>query len=369
MTGRTRSPRRDLPEGAYEVKVAHNLGWAENYGAGGVRDGANIPFSAPGGKPVTFSYVLATHVLTIEVTDPPLPGTGEESAHWIDARTIAWPAAWAPTPATSTFALHGSPTGGLSAGGPRRRPGRAAHVRPGRPDRRRSSTGSRRSRGTSPCGCPTGRRSRSCCAVRSWSPRPRPTARSRRRPGCRSRASWTTCTRPRPPSGRSVRRGRRASRRSRCGPRRPRRSTCWCGRRPRRRPARGGEAAVRRLLDGRRQEVLGRCAVPLGGHGVRADDRPGRGQPGHGPVLGGAHAELDALGAGGPGRQGLPPARVGEGEAAGGAARRPDDLRAARAGLLDQRPDGAGRQARHVPGVRHATATAARTCGSSRRRA
>ncbi|WP_456788130.1 pullulanase-type alpha-1,6-glucosidase [Cellulomonas sp. P5_C5] len=106
----------DLPEGAYEAKVAHNLGWAENYGAGGVRDGANIPFSAPGGKPVTFSYVLATHVLTIEVTDPPLPGTGEESAHWIDARTIAWPAAWAPTPATSTFALHGSPTGGLSVG-------------------------------------------------------------------------------------------------------------------------------------------------------------------------------------------------------------------------------------------------------------
>ncbi|KQR16848.1 pullulanase-type alpha-1,6-glucosidase [Cellulomonas sp. Leaf334] len=106
----------DLPEGAYEAKVAHDLGWAENYGAGGVRDGANIPFSAPGGKPVTFSYVLATHVLTIEVTDPPLPGTGEESAHWIDAETIAWPAAWAPTPATSTFALHGSPTGGLSVG-------------------------------------------------------------------------------------------------------------------------------------------------------------------------------------------------------------------------------------------------------------
>ncbi|GEL96537.1 pullulanase-type alpha-1,6-glucosidase [Cellulomonas terrae] len=105
-----------LPEGAYEAKVAHNLSWDENYGAGGVPGGANIPFSAPGGKPVTFSYVLATHVLTVEVTDPPLPGTGEARAHWIDARTIAWPAAWAPTPATSTFTLHGSPTGGLSVG-------------------------------------------------------------------------------------------------------------------------------------------------------------------------------------------------------------------------------------------------------------
>ena len=77
-TARTRSPRTTCPTGAYEVKVAHNLGWDENYGAGGAPGGANIPFTAPGGKPVTFSYVLATHVLTIEVTDPPLPGTGEE---------------------------------------------------------------------------------------------------------------------------------------------------------------------------------------------------------------------------------------------------------------------------------------------------
>ncbi|MDQ0373057.1 pullulanase-type alpha-1,6-glucosidase [Cellulomonas humilata] len=103
-----------LPAGAYEAKVAHDLGWTENYGAGGAPGGANIPFAVTSGKPVTFSYVLATHVLTIEVTDPPLPGAGEERAHWIDARTIAWPAAWAPTPAESTFALYGSPTGGLS---------------------------------------------------------------------------------------------------------------------------------------------------------------------------------------------------------------------------------------------------------------
>ena len=43
----------DLPAGSYEVKVAHNLGWDENYGAGGAPGGANIAFSAPGGKPVT----------------------------------------------------------------------------------------------------------------------------------------------------------------------------------------------------------------------------------------------------------------------------------------------------------------------------
>ncbi len=80
-----------IPAGAYEVKVAHNLSWDENYGVGGAPGGANIPFSAPGGKPVTFTYDIATHVLTIEVTDPPLPGLGQQQAHWIDAGTIAWP--------------------------------------------------------------------------------------------------------------------------------------------------------------------------------------------------------------------------------------------------------------------------------------
>jgi pullulanase-type alpha-1,6-glucosidase len=105
-----------LPAGAYELKVAHNLSWAENYGAGGVAGGANISFTAPGGKPVTFTYVLATHILTIEVTDAPLPGTGEERAQWIDAGTIAWPASLVAgaDPATLTFALHASPDGAVA---------------------------------------------------------------------------------------------------------------------------------------------------------------------------------------------------------------------------------------------------------------
>ncbi|ADG75409.1 alpha-1,6-glucosidase, pullulanase-type [Cellulomonas flavigena DSM 20109] len=100
-----------LPAGSYEVKVAHGLSWAENYGAGGARDGANIAFTAPGGKPVTFTYDLTTHVLTVQVTDPPLPGTGQLAAHWLDARTIAWPASLVPggtDAADLRFALHGS---------------------------------------------------------------------------------------------------------------------------------------------------------------------------------------------------------------------------------------------------------------------
>jgi glycosidase len=57
-----------LPPGDYEAKVAIDQAWDENYGAGGVRDGANIPFSVGGpGDVVTFSYDTVSHVLEIGV--------------------------------------------------------------------------------------------------------------------------------------------------------------------------------------------------------------------------------------------------------------------------------------------------------------
>ncbi|WP_372594996.1 pullulanase-type alpha-1,6-glucosidase [Actinotalea sp.] len=105
-----------IPAGSYEAKVAHGLSWAENYGAGGARDGANIPFTAPGGKPVTFRYELATHLLTIEVTDPPLAGVGTWQAHWIDGATLAWPSSLVPAgtdPAALSWTLHHAPDGSL----------------------------------------------------------------------------------------------------------------------------------------------------------------------------------------------------------------------------------------------------------------
>ena len=61
-----------IPTGAYEVKVAHGLSWDENYGVDGVPGGANYSFSATDGKQIVFRYTLATHVLEIEQTDPPL---------------------------------------------------------------------------------------------------------------------------------------------------------------------------------------------------------------------------------------------------------------------------------------------------------
>ena len=99
-----------LPTGAYEVKAAHDLSWDENYGEGGAPGGANIAFTATEGKLTTFDYNLETHVLTVTSQDPPLPGTGQQQAHWIAARTIAWPADLG---TGDDFALHFSSTAEL----------------------------------------------------------------------------------------------------------------------------------------------------------------------------------------------------------------------------------------------------------------
>ena len=55
-----------LPAGSYEGKAAIDESWSENYGQGGVPNGANIPFTVPwNNAPVTFTYDAASHLLTI----------------------------------------------------------------------------------------------------------------------------------------------------------------------------------------------------------------------------------------------------------------------------------------------------------------
>ncbi|MET4156623.1 pullulanase-type alpha-1,6-glucosidase [Agromyces sp. PvR057] len=81
-----------IPDGAYETKVVHGRSWDENYGVGGAPGGGNYAFTATGGKLVEFRYTLATHVLEIIVSDPPLAGTGQTRAHWVSEDTLAWPA-------------------------------------------------------------------------------------------------------------------------------------------------------------------------------------------------------------------------------------------------------------------------------------
>ena len=101
-----------LPAGSYEAKVAHGLSWDENYGAGGAPNGANIPFTVPADARVTFSYVLATHVLTITTSRPgPVPDLDVPRAHWLQRGLLAWD-----LPAQAAgwrFRLHAAPAGGL----------------------------------------------------------------------------------------------------------------------------------------------------------------------------------------------------------------------------------------------------------------
>ncbi|WP_194762546.1 pullulanase-type alpha-1,6-glucosidase [Microbacterium sp. UFMG61] len=104
----------DLPTGAYELKVAHGLSWAENYGADGVPGGANISFSATEGTVTSFRYTLATHVLEVGSDTPQLPGAGEQRAHWVDAETIAWPATLGATD-KAAYQLYSSADASLAA--------------------------------------------------------------------------------------------------------------------------------------------------------------------------------------------------------------------------------------------------------------
>jgi pullulanase-type alpha-1,6-glucosidase len=106
-----------LPAGNYEAKAAIGESWAENYGAGGVRDGPNIPFSVSRScSEVFFTYDAATHVLTIGEKGGPKGNLGLAKAHWLSRDTIAWNVAVQPG---QTFRLHYSPdaTLGLDATG------------------------------------------------------------------------------------------------------------------------------------------------------------------------------------------------------------------------------------------------------------
>jgi glycosidase len=65
--------RFTLPAGAYEFKVTVNGSWDENYGAGGVPDGPNIPLVLAGPATLDFGYDDTSHRVAITPTD--LPGS------------------------------------------------------------------------------------------------------------------------------------------------------------------------------------------------------------------------------------------------------------------------------------------------------
>ena len=68
-----------IPAGQHSYKAAINRAWDENYGAGGVRGGTNIDYTAPGGN-VTFYYDHATHHATSDAQGPIITAPGSYQA-------------------------------------------------------------------------------------------------------------------------------------------------------------------------------------------------------------------------------------------------------------------------------------------------
>ncbi len=103
-----------LPEGNYEVKAAHGENWDESYGPADNR-GGNYTFAVAQGELVSFSYDIATHILDIDVANPPLAGTGQLGAQWVSANTIAWPRTLLSggDPAALKWTLYAAETPGL----------------------------------------------------------------------------------------------------------------------------------------------------------------------------------------------------------------------------------------------------------------
>ncbi|MGB1253786.1 MAG: extracellular solute-binding protein, partial [Candidatus Promineifilaceae bacterium] len=70
----------DIPAGNYEVKVAHDGAWTENYGIDGAADGDNYVFTLDADSIVTFTYDLETHVLDINMGEGAMMGDVMASA-------------------------------------------------------------------------------------------------------------------------------------------------------------------------------------------------------------------------------------------------------------------------------------------------
>lgn len=84
-----------IPAGDYEYKAAINRSWDENYGAGGVRNGANIGYTSDGGA-VTFYYEHARHYVTSDAEGPIItaPGSMQDelgcSGEWDPSCMAPW---------------------------------------------------------------------------------------------------------------------------------------------------------------------------------------------------------------------------------------------------------------------------------------
>ena len=69
-----------LPAGSYEFKVALNGSWSENYGAGGVQGGANLPLVLAGPAALVFTYDDDTHHIAVAPTTLSGPAADADTA-------------------------------------------------------------------------------------------------------------------------------------------------------------------------------------------------------------------------------------------------------------------------------------------------
>jgi hypothetical protein len=85
-----------LPAGTYSYKAALNNTWDENYGAGGVQNGANIDLASDGSTPITFFYDHRTHFVTSTAQGPVVVAAGSFqsemgcAADWDPACMRSW---------------------------------------------------------------------------------------------------------------------------------------------------------------------------------------------------------------------------------------------------------------------------------------
>ena len=79
-----------IPAGDHEYKVAIDKSWDENYGLGGARNGGNIPYTAPGGKRVSFYYDHRTHWVTNDAQGAILTAPGSFQSE------LGCPGDWSP---------------------------------------------------------------------------------------------------------------------------------------------------------------------------------------------------------------------------------------------------------------------------------
>ena len=81
----------NIPAGDYEAKITINESWDENYGQGGILNGANIAFNVPeDGAEMFFRFDSANNTLTIKAGGEPNGSLATSRAHWLNGSTLAW---------------------------------------------------------------------------------------------------------------------------------------------------------------------------------------------------------------------------------------------------------------------------------------